>query len=81
MLPRFGEGGKTYISGRNRTFFFVSAEFFRNRVGASSDRNTVPTPEMYNGDFSKWVDGSGRIDSDLRPGDDAAQSKLRCEQA
>ncbi|MDQ3258996.1 MAG: TonB-dependent receptor [Acidobacteriota bacterium] len=61
MLPRFGEGGKAYISGRNRTFFFVSGEFFRNRVGAGSDRFSVPTPEMYSGDFSKWVDQNGRL--------------------
>lgn len=26
MLPRFGEGGKTYWSGRNKTFFFFSYE-------------------------------------------------------
>ncbi|MCA1593679.1 MAG: TonB-dependent receptor [Acidobacteria bacterium] len=25
-LPRFGEGGPSYISGRNRTFFFVAAQ-------------------------------------------------------
>ena len=61
MLPRFGEGGKPYISGRNRTFFFVSGEWFRNRVGAGSDLFSVPTPEMYNGDFSKWVDQNGRL--------------------
>jgi len=46
--------------GRNRTFFFAAGEWFRNRVGASSGRFSVPTPEMYNGDFSNWVDGNGR---------------------
>lgn len=60
LLPRFGEGGKTYYSGRNKAFFFVSGEFFRNRVGASSQTFDVPTPEMYNGDFSNWVDEQGR---------------------
>ncbi|MCA1605211.1 MAG: hypothetical protein LC775_07015, partial [Acidobacteria bacterium] len=61
MLPRFGEGGKPYWSGRNKTFFFVSGEWFRNRVGASSGVFSVPTPEMYQGDFSKWVDQNGRL--------------------
>ncbi|HVG37998.1 MAG TPA: carboxypeptidase-like regulatory domain-containing protein, partial [Pyrinomonadaceae bacterium] len=61
MLPRFGQGGKSYISGRNKTFFFVAAEYFRNRIGASSGIFSVPTPEMYNGDFSKWVDQNGKL--------------------
>ncbi|MBM3814117.1 MAG: TonB-dependent receptor [Acidimicrobiia bacterium] len=46
--------------GRNRTFFFLSGEWFRNRVGAGSGRFSIPTPEMFNGDFRNWVDGSGR---------------------
>ena len=29
VLPRFGEGGKSYWSGRNRTFFFFSYEGLR----------------------------------------------------
>lgn len=55
-------GGPVYIpkiyDGRNRTFFFTSMEWFRNRVGATSSVSSVPTPEMYRGDFSKWVDAS-----------------------
>ena len=46
--------------GRNKTFFFASYEGFRNRVGANDLIFTVPTPEMYNGDFSKWVDGTNK---------------------
>jgi hypothetical protein len=46
--------------GRNKTFFFASFEGFRNRVGANDTILTVPTPEMYKGDFSKWVDQNGR---------------------
>ncbi|MCL5744102.1 MAG: carboxypeptidase-like regulatory domain-containing protein, partial [Acidobacteria bacterium] len=57
-------GGPAYLpkiyNGRNRTFFFASGEWFRNRVGASSGRFSIPTPEMFNGDFSRWVDGDGR---------------------
>lgn len=48
-------------NGKNKTFFFASYEAFRNRAGASSSSATVPTPEMYEGDFSKWVDASGNI--------------------
>jgi hypothetical protein len=47
--------------GKNRTFFFASYEGFTNRQGANSLIASVPTPEMYNGDFSKWVDSSGRM--------------------
>ncbi|MGH9674304.1 MAG: carboxypeptidase regulatory-like domain-containing protein, partial [Bryobacteraceae bacterium] len=58
-------GGPVWIpkiyDGRNRTFFFASGEWFRNRVGAGSGFSSVPTPEMYNGDFRNWVDGNGRF--------------------
>jgi hypothetical protein len=60
----FSVGGPVYIpkvyDGRNKTFFFTSGEWFRNRVGASSGRFSVPTPEMYQGDFTNWVDGNGK---------------------
>jgi hypothetical protein len=56
-------GGPVYLpkiyDGRNRTFFFAAGEWFRNRVGASSGRFSVPTPEMYQGDFRNWVDAQG----------------------
>lgn len=41
-LPRFGEGGPTYISGKDRTFFFFSYLGFRRRQGVSNQA-TVPT--------------------------------------
>jgi len=57
-------GGPIYLpklySGRNRTFFFISYEGFRNRVGANAIIKSVPTPEMYNGDFSNWVNAAGQ---------------------
>jgi hypothetical protein len=53
-------GGPVWIpkvyNGRDKTFFFFSWEAFRNRVGSSSTFQTVPTPEMYDGDFRNWVD-------------------------
>ncbi len=59
----FTVGGPIWIpkihDGRNKSFFFFSYEGFRNRNGANSVSNTVPTPEMYTGDFSKWVTSAG----------------------
>lgn len=46
-------------NGKNKTFFFTAAEWFRNRVGAASGFFSVPTPEMYQGNFSNWVDNNG----------------------
>lgn len=57
-------GGPVWIPklyhGRNKTFFFFAYEGFRNSTGATGFATTVPTAEMYNGDFSKWVDASGK---------------------
>ena len=60
LLPRkiFGPLG---YDGRNRTFFFFAFEGFRNRVGSNDTILSVPTPEMYNGDFSKLVDANGKL--------------------
>ena len=46
--------------GKDRTFFFFSYEGFRNRQGATGFSQSIPTPEMYNGDFSNWVDKNGK---------------------
>ena len=61
--------------GRNKTFFFASFEGFRNRVGANDTILTVPTPEMYRGDFSNWVDQSGRQIPIYDPAHNAAESE------
>src|SRR5690348_6574514 len=59
----FTFGGPVWIpkiyNGHNKTFFFFSYEGFRNRNGATNATATVPTPEMYNGDFSNWVTAAG----------------------
>jgi hypothetical protein len=47
-------------NGTNRTFFFASYEGFVNRQGSNASFQSVPTPEMYDGDFSNWVDRNGR---------------------
>ncbi len=49
------------VNGKNKSFFFGSYEGFRNRQGATAVSTTVPTPEMYRGDFSKWVNAAGQV--------------------
>ncbi len=55
-------------NGRNRTFYFVSYEGFRNRVGANNVNLTIPTPEMYQGDFQYWVDPNNTLIPIYDPG-------------
>jgi hypothetical protein len=43
-LPRFGEGGPSYISGRDRTFFFASYQRWSDRqLGSGTTLNGAPT--------------------------------------
>ena len=57
-------GGPLWVpkvyNGRDRTFFFFSYEGFRNRVGGNDLIRSVPTPEMYEGDFTRWVNQNGQ---------------------
>src|SRR5262245_54983443 len=59
-LPRFGEGGKAFYDGNNRTFFFFSREGLRLRQGITRGF-VVPTAAMRNGDFSGLLDSQGRL--------------------
>lgn len=44
-LPRFGEGGPSYYSGKDRTFFFYLYQTDRTRSGASPGTTArIPTP-------------------------------------
>ncbi|HYN84928.1 MAG TPA: TonB-dependent receptor, partial [Pyrinomonadaceae bacterium] len=51
-LPRFGEGGKPYWSGKNKTFFFFSQETRRIIRGATEAGASTITAAQRNGDFS-----------------------------
>lgn len=43
-LPRFGEGGKSYISGKDRTFFFFSIQrWFDRQLGVGTALRGAPT--------------------------------------
>jgi len=61
----FSLGGPVWIpkvyNGRNRTFFFVAYEGFRNRQGSPGQISSVPTPEMYQGDFSNLVNSKNQL--------------------
>ena len=58
-------GGPVYLpglyKGKDKTFFFLSYEGFRNRALSAVRFLTVPLPEMYQGDFSNWRDQSGNL--------------------
>lgn len=51
ILPRFGEGGRRIINGRDRTFFFFAYEGARRTEG-STRTLTVPALAQRQGDFS-----------------------------
>jgi len=45
-LPRFGEGGRSYISGKDRTFFFFSIQrWFDRQLGVGTALKGAPTAE------------------------------------
>jgi hypothetical protein len=60
--------------GRNKTFFFFAFEGFRNREGATDTILSIPTPEMYSGDFSNGsIRTTGSSPSTIR----LQQSRIR----
>ena len=60
----FTVGGPVWIpkvyNGKNRTFFHVSVDWFRQNQ-AQNSIGTVPTAAMKSGDFSNFVDSSGNL--------------------
>ncbi|HKG47724.1 MAG TPA: carboxypeptidase-like regulatory domain-containing protein [Pyrinomonadaceae bacterium] len=57
-FPRFGEGGPSYWSGKDKAFFFFSYEAFRQNQGRANNRNGVLTQEARNGIF-RYVGTNG----------------------
>lgn len=51
-LPRFGEGGPTIFSGKDKLFFFADYEGLRQFLPRGRETATVPTAEFRNGNFS-----------------------------
>ena len=52
FIPRFGEGGDSVWSGRDKTFFFFSHEQRRITRGITAATATVPSLAERSGDFS-----------------------------
>jgi len=59
-LPRLRKGGPAFISGKDRTFFYVGYERWNHRQ-ANINRSTVPTQAQRDGDFSNTRDGTGKL--------------------
>jgi len=51
-LPHFGEGGKSYISGKNKAFFFFDYEGRRQLIGNTQVITGLPTANERNGLFN-----------------------------
>jgi hypothetical protein len=54
-LPRFGEGGNSTWSGRDKTFFFLSHEQRRITRGVTAATATVPSLAERRGDFASFL--------------------------
>lgn len=52
-LPRFGEGGRSYYSGKNHGFFFFDYEGSRQLIGDTRTISNLPTPEERQGIFTR----------------------------
>jgi hypothetical protein len=61
VLPRFGEGGDAFWSGRDRSFWFFSYEGFREPFSVTRNR-TVLTEQARKGIF-RYVGSNGQIQS------------------
>ncbi|MBA3257359.1 MAG: TonB-dependent receptor [Pyrinomonadaceae bacterium] len=59
-LPRFGEGGPSLYSGKNRAFFFFNYEGTRIRKGVTRLGN-VPLANEIRGDFSSAAGTANRV--------------------
>jgi hypothetical protein len=53
FLPRFGEGGPSLISGKNKAFFFVDYEGRRQLIGSTLTLSNLPTAEEKAGIFTR----------------------------
>ncbi len=66
-LPRFGEGGRSLHSGRDRTFFFTSYTGFKFRPSANSFNLTTFPNRFRQGDFSQLLGAQVTVPNPLNP--------------
>ncbi len=86
-LPRFGSGGPSLWSGKNKSFFFFSFEGLKDTFPEPA-QFTVPTAKMRQGDFSELLPGiviydpataraeGNRVRRDPFPGNIIPQNRL-----
>src|SRR5215208_7049432 len=55
-LPRFGEGGPSLYSGKNKAFFFADYEGRRQLIGSTQQLENLPTAEEKQGIFTRPAD-------------------------
>src|SRR5713101_5362715 len=58
-LPKFGEGGRSVWSGKNKLYFFFTQEYQRQLRPQGNRNVTMPTALERTGDFSQSVDKDG----------------------
>jgi Carboxypeptidase regulatory-like domain len=74
-LPRFGEGGPTHYSGKNKTFFFTNLQFLRTSQSFFVNR-TVYTAQARAGIYRYVVGGTNRNATQENPSVDANGNPL-----
>jgi hypothetical protein len=74
-LPRFGEGGPTHYSGKNKTFFFTNIQFLRTSQSFFVNR-TVYTQQARNGIYRYVQGGVNRNAIQANPSVDANGNPL-----
>ena len=74
-LPRFGEGGSTHYSGKNKTFFFTNIQFLRTSQAFFVNR-TVYTQQARNGIYRYVVNGVNRNATQASPSVDTNGNPL-----
>src|SRR5688572_25486009 len=74
-LPRFGEGGPTHYSGKNKTFFFTNIQFLRTTQAFFVSR-TVYTQQARDGIYRYVVNGVNRNAPQASPSVDANGNPL-----
>jgi hypothetical protein len=74
-LPKFGEGGRSYYSGKNKTFFFANLQLLRTNQSFFVNR-TVYTQQARNGIFRYVQGGVNRNASQTTPSVDANGNPL-----
>lgn len=58
-IPRFGEGGPAFFSGKNKAFFFFDYETRRQLIGDTRVITNLPTADERNGIFTSRLAANG----------------------